>query len=64
LIWDPVPRVELPREKRKKDLRKELADSEHFPLLDHRFRGIVWRIRYVSPGYRRDGAFEQFWKQV
>jgi hypothetical protein len=60
----PIPQVELPREKRKKELGKELADSEHFLLLDHSFRDIVWRIRYMNPGYQQDRAIEQFWIQV
>jgi hypothetical protein len=62
MIRDPIPQVELPTEKRKKELRKELADSEHFLLLDRRFRDIVWRVRYTSPGYQRDRVIEQFWK--
>jgi hypothetical protein len=54
----------LPTEKRKKELRKELADSEHFLILDHRLRDIIWRIRFTKPGRQRDRSIEQFWKQV
>jgi hypothetical protein len=59
-----APLVELPTEKRKKELRKELADSEHFLSLDHRFRDVAWRIRLTNPGRQRDGVVEQFWKQA
>jgi hypothetical protein len=64
LIRDPIPQVELPTERRKKELRKELADSEHLLILDYRFGDVVWRIRFVNPGRQRDRAIEQFWKQV
>jgi hypothetical protein len=64
LIRDPIPQVEFTTERRKKELREELADSEYFLLLDYRFRDIVWKIKFTNPGYQLDQTIERFWKQV
>jgi hypothetical protein len=59
-----IPQVELPTEIRKKELKQELEDSEHFLTLDYRFKAFVWRIKYIEPGPQRNKAIERFWKQV
>jgi hypothetical protein len=64
MIRNPIPQVELPTERRKKELRKELVDTEQFLTLDYRFKDIVRIPRYMNPGYERYRVIEQFWKQV
>jgi hypothetical protein len=59
-----IPQVELPTETRKKELEQEPADSEHFPLLDVRFKSFVCGIKYMRPGLQRNRMIEKFWKGI
>jgi hypothetical protein len=59
-----IPKVELPTEIRKKELKQESEDSEHFLTLDERFISLVWGTKYKTPGLQRDHVIGRFWKQV
>jgi hypothetical protein len=64
LVQPKFTQVELPAEIRKKELKQEIADCEHYMLQDSRFFSFVWRLKYMNPGPERHKAIEQFRIQV
>jgi hypothetical protein len=64
LIRPKFPEVELLTEARKKELKREMAEIEHYRLQDSRFHSFMWTLKYKEPGPERYKAIEKFWKKI
>jgi hypothetical protein len=62
--WKVTPPVESPLEITKRQLRRDLEDSEHVLTQDYRFKSFMWSLKYMTLGPQRHKAIEQFWKQI
>jgi hypothetical protein len=63
-IQSPIPQVELPTERWKKELKKVIEEAQHSLELDDRFLPFAWRLTHMDSGLQRDKAISKLWRQA
>jgi hypothetical protein len=62
--WKSISHVELPTERRKKELQEEIEVAQRSLELDDSFKPFVWRFKYMNSGPQRDKMIERLWRQA